>query len=152
MGLNRVTRRAVFAAAMVVISVMVVGLAHSITCEECQEVEKKVKAAQKELSEKGKELKVAFDKEQYATVTEVRNRMTELRSKLLQLRKQTAQCRDACKPEVVKAAECRKIKVTIGKLDSEGPQSADQIRRVDQLYRDLANCNDELRRMLGRSE
>ncbi|MEJ2717867.1 MAG: hypothetical protein P8182_12115 [Deltaproteobacteria bacterium] len=152
MGLYRVTRCAFFAATMVAISVMVVGLAHSLTCEECQKIEKDVKAAQKELSEKANELKAAFDNKQYATVTEVRNRMNELRLKLLELRKQTAPCRDACKPDVVKAAECRKIEVEIGKLDSEGSQSADRIKQVDDLYRDLARCHDELRRLLGRSE
>lgn len=152
MGPSSITRRAALAVMAAAVTLLAAGSAHSITCEECREIDKNVKAAQKELTEKAKELKNAFDKKEYSTVTQVRNRMNEIRLKLLELRKQTDNCRDACRPDVVKAAQCRKIKTEIAKLDTEGPQSADQKKRVDQFYRDLAACNRELRRILGGSD
>ena len=89
---------------------------------------------------------------------------------MLELRSKDEECRNACRPDVVKAAECSKIREEIIKLENpseseekpkekseEKPETKPQekqeqkseaeIAKIDGLYRDLQRCNKELRQL-----
>jgi hypothetical protein len=120
---------------------------YAITCEECKEIEKSRREAQAEVTEKNKELDSAFAKKEFMKIKETRERITELRKKILEWQKSSAECAEACRPDLVKGEECRKIKVEIEKKESEPSLSEEQIRNVDDLYRSLLQCNKELRKL-----
>lgn len=124
----------------------------ALTCAECREIEKNRRAYSEELEQKGLELKAAFDKRAYDKVTQINLRLSELRKQLSELSAYGDACEKACKPETVKAEECRSLKIEIGKLESEGGQSADHVKRIDELYKNLLRCNQELRRALGKED
>ncbi len=126
----------------------------AMTCEECREIEKNKTEAQREITDKEKDLTTAFDKKEFLKVRDIRSKITELRKKLLDLRAKDEECRQACRPDVIKAAECTKIRDEILKLEDESkseekPQekSEDQIAKIDTLYRDLQRCNKELKQL-----
>jgi len=119
--------------------------AFAVTCEECQEIEKKKEAGQQELTQKDKEISAAFEKKQFQKVTQIRSEITLLRRKLLQMRSQDEECKKACLPEVVKDLECKKLQAELLKLDSDD-STADTVK-IDGLYRDLAQCKREMERL-----
>jgi len=107
------------------------------------------RAFSKEITDKSDELKSAFDKSQFTRVKELRARIDELRQKLLDLRKGAHECAEACKPDVVKREECQSLRLQIQKMESDSPDSEEHLKQVDQLYKDLLECNKELKRLLG---
>lgn len=119
--------------------------AFSVTCEECQEIEKQKGAAHHELSQKDKDISAAFEKKQFQKVAQIRGEITMLRKKLLDMRGQDEDCKKACRPEVVKDLECKKLQAEILELDSDDSQG--DTRKIDALYRDLSKCNRELERL-----
>lgn len=118
--------------------------AAAITCEECQELDKKKSLVQQQLTQKDKELTAAFEKRQFQKVTQVRQEVTALRKKLLDFKGDEDECKKACRPDVVKNLQCRKIMNDIIKLEES--QEADA-EKVDSLYRDLSKCNRELEQL-----
>jgi hypothetical protein len=117
----------------------------AVTCEECQEMEKKKDAGQQELAQKDKEISVAFEKKQFQKVTQIRSDITALRRKLLQMRSQDEDCKKACLPEAVKDLECKKLEAELLKLDSE--DSTADTEKIDALYRDLSRCKREMEQL-----
>lgn len=118
--------------------------AAAITCEECQELDKKRSLAQQELTQKDKALDDAFKKRQFQKVNQIRNEVTALRKKLLESKGDEEECKKACRPEVVKDSQCRQITNDIVKM--EDSQEVDTTK-VDSLYRDLFKCRRELEKL-----
>jgi hypothetical protein len=130
------------------------GQVFAVTCEECREIDKNKGATQQDITEKDKELATAFEKKEFQKVRDIRSKVIELRKKILDLRAKDEECRQACQPDVVKTAECSKIREEIIKAEDEPkseekPQekSEDQIAKIDALYRDLQRCNKELKEL-----
>lgn len=119
-------------------------VARSITCDECQELDKNKVVTQQQLNQKEKELESWFKKKAFQKVTEVRNEITDLRKKMMEFDDKQKNCRDACKPEVIKEAECRKLRNEINTLESAPSEENSTTEKVDALYRDLRRCNKEL--------
>jgi hypothetical protein len=126
----------------------------AMTCEECREIEKTKAETQRDITDKDKDLTTAFEKKEFLKVRDIRSKVTELRKKLLDLRAKDEECRQACRPEVIKAAECSKIREEILKLEDESKpeeepkeKSEEQIAKIDALYRDLSRCNKELKQL-----
>jgi hypothetical protein len=126
----------------------------AMTCEECREIEKTKAETQLEITEKDKDLTTAFEKKEFLKVRDIRTKVIELRKKLLDLRAKDDECKQACRPDVVKAAECSKIREEIIKAEDESKpeeqpkeKSEEQIAKTDALYRDLQRCNKELKQL-----
>jgi len=115
-----------------------------MTCDECQDLDKKKSLTQQELTQKDKDLDAAFKKRQFQKVNQIRNEVTALRKKLLEFKGSEEDCKKACRPEVVKDAQCRNIMNDIVKL--EDSQEVDT-SKVDSLYRDLSKCRRELEKL-----
>lgn len=130
----------VFAACMVAWA----GLTWAITCDECKEIEKNRSSVEREISVKESSLKAAFDKKQFHEVTEMQKQILDLRKNLIELQKKDVGCKDACRPDTVKEAECNGIRAQILKLEEEAPSD---VNKVDALYRDLATCSKDLARL-----
>ncbi len=126
------------------------GLARSVTCDECQETEKNKAVTQQDLNQKEKDLETAFKKKAFQKVTEIRNQITDLRKKLMEMQDKSKDCKDACKPDVIKEAECTKLRGEINTLesDSSGAEAdTEKAEKVDTLYRDLRKCNKDLQEL-----
>lgn len=76
----------------------------------------------------------------------MRTRIVELKRQLLELRREDAACREACRPDVVKEAECNDIRAEILKLE-ESSEAGGDVAAVDKLYKSLSRCNEDLRRL-----
>jgi len=120
------------------------GAALSVTCEECQELDKNKAVAQQDLTQKENALETFFKKKDFQKVTDTRNQITELRKKLMDLKDKSKDCKDACKPDVLKEAECRKLRGEINTLESAPSGAEADAEKVDTLYRDLRQCNKDL--------
>jgi hypothetical protein len=150
--------------------IFAVGQVRAVTCEECREIDKNKQQIQENVNSREKVLSAAFEKKEFKKVGEIRAEITELRKKMLELRSKDQECREACRPDVVKAAECSKIREEIIKLEDaskseeksgeksedkpeeksqEKPEQKpeDQIAKIDGLYRDLQRCNKEMRQL-----
>ncbi len=131
------------------------GHVFGVTCDECQQMEKSRVEIQQEITSKDKELTAAFEKKEFQKVRDIRTKVTELRRKLLDLRSKDEECKQACRPDVMKAAECDKIREEILKLESDDSKSdekaeqnsEEQVSKIDGLYRDLQRCNKELTKL-----
>ena len=123
------------------------GVACSITCEECQELDKNRAVTQQELEQKEKDLETSFKKKAFQKVTEIRALITDLRKKLMDLKDKSKDCRDACRPDVIKEDQCRKLRSEINILESSPPQAEPNMEKLDGLYRDLRRCNKELQEL-----
>jgi hypothetical protein len=128
--------------AYILISVFIFGFslsAHALTCEECKELNKTKQSILQQLLKKDEELNAAFNKKNFSEVGEIRNKMLELRKKMIELRGTDEKCEEACKPDIVKGVECRKIIEDILRL--EAAENAANDVQVDALYRELKTCN-----------
>lgn len=141
--------RNTIAAIMVGFFVVLPWPVFSITCDRCMEIEKEKKQVKQELDEGQKEMKDAFQKQEYDKMKTLRNRINDLRKKLIDLRKTDVDCRDACRPEELKKGECEKIKRELVSIDTDGEHSEDEIKKIDKLYEKLLECDREWRRMIG---
>ncbi len=121
----------------------------AITCRECQNLEQEKRALQQELDELRQVINTAFQQKKYKDVKATNKRINEIRRKLMDIREFDDQCRDACRPDVVKRDECTRLKKEILSLESSGAISEEQIAKVDKLYLDLRRCNRELRELEG---
>jgi hypothetical protein len=98
----------------------------AVTCEECREMEKNKQEIQQDVTAKDKDLSTAFEKKEFKKVGEIRSKVTELRKKLLELRSKDDECKNACRPDVVKAAECSKIRDEIIRLEDSSKSEEKQ--------------------------
>jgi len=119
--------------------------AFSLTCEECQEIERKKEAARQELAQKEKEISAAFEKKQFQKVGKIRSEITAMRRSVLDMRAQDEVCKKACRADVVKELECRRLESELLKLDTEDAQT--DTNKIDALYRDLSKCTRELEQL-----
>ncbi|AFM27122.1 hypothetical protein [Desulfomonile tiedjei] len=115
--------------------------AHALTCEECKELNKTKQSILQQLLKKDEELNAAFNKKNFSEVGEIRNKMLELRKKMIELRGTDEKCEEACRPDIVKGVECRKIIEDILRL--EAVENTVDEAQVDALYRQLKTCNSE---------
>jgi hypothetical protein len=115
--------------------------AHALTCEECKELNKTKQSILQQLLKKDEELNAAFNKKNFSEVGEIRNKMIELRKKMIELRGSDEKCEEACKPDIVKGTECRKIAEDILRLEA-AENTADDAQ-VDDLYRQFKTCNTQ---------
>jgi predicted RNase H-like nuclease (RuvC/YqgF family) len=123
------------------------GAAHCVTCDECQELEKNRGVTQQELTQKEKDLETAFKRKEFQKVTEIRNQITDLRKKLMEMQDKSKDCKNACKPDVIKEAQCRKLLSEINTLESTPSGTEAGTEKLDGLYRDLRKCNQELQEL-----
>lgn len=125
------------------------GVALSITCEECQALKKKKDELEQQIEERTKKIQQALDKKQAPRAIDPKllKEVTEFRKEIGEIaRKLEKECEDACKPEVVKEAECARIRKAIA--EQENPEALEEFQeKVDRLYRDLLRCNEELARL-----
>jgi predicted RNase H-like nuclease (RuvC/YqgF family) len=126
------------------------GAARSITCDECQELDKNKAVAQQDLTQKEKALETSFKKKDFQKVTDIRNQITELRKKLMEFKDKSQNCKDACKPDVIKEAECRKLRREINTLESTPSGAEADADKLDALYRDLRQCNKDFEELKKR--
>lgn len=127
------------------IFILSVGPAYTLTCDECKEMYKNKVSIQQELQQKDTELNAAFKAKQFQQVNDLRARMLELRKKMIELRASDEKCEQACKPDVVKAAECKKLLDDLITLESEAAEGNEA--KVDALYREFRSCNDHLQKI-----
>jgi len=119
----------------------------SITCEECKAIERNISFTDKELRQTESELSEAFSKRDYSRVTQLQAQINSLSKKLLDLKNQQTSCKDACRPDVVKQAECKSILAEIAVLDADAATSAANQEKVDAKYKELLDCNKELEQL-----
>lgn len=122
------------------------GQLYAITCEECKEMEKTRTRIQQELSAEEKDLANAYEKKEFQKVRDLRAKMTELRKQVLDTKAHDERCQHACRPDVVKQAQCSKIRNEIVKME-EASESEQDTAKVDALYKDLLRCNTELKQL-----
>jgi hypothetical protein len=121
------------------------GAAYAITCDECKEIQKNKQNIQLELAQKDADLNAAFKQKNFQVVGDIRNRMLELRKKMIELRMADEKCEEACKPDLVKASECRKLMDEI--LRVESAENAADEQKIDSLYREFQSCNKDLEKL-----
>lgn len=119
----------------------------SLSCEECRQLDRERSRVQLELTKKEREMERAFKKKEFRKVTDLRNAIVELRRKHLTLKSKQPECKIACRPDVVKQAECEKIVAELAEKDSEDLSSATEREEIDERYKDLVTCNRELKRL-----
>jgi predicted RNase H-like nuclease (RuvC/YqgF family) len=134
-------------AIVVALLLCVTGAARCITCDECQELEKNKGVNQQELTQKEKDLETSFKRKEFQKVTEIRNQITDLRKKLMEIEDKSKGCKDACKPDVIKEAQCRKLRNEINTLESTPSGTEKDTEKLDGLYRDLRKCNKDLQEL-----
>ncbi len=121
------------------------GAAYALTCDECKDIQKNKQNIQMELAQKDADLNAAFKQKNFQVVGEIRNRMLELRKKMIELRMADEKCEEACKADVVRASECRKLMDEILRVESVGNAADEQ--KIDSLYREFQSCNKDLEKL-----
>ena len=117
------------------------------TCDQCREFDKKRAHSQMELARSERQLEKAFKKKQFRSVTQIRAKITEIRRTLLTLKSREPDCKIACRPDVVKNAYCRKIITELVRLDKDQLVDKEDREKIDERYRDLADCNRDLKKL-----
>lgn len=138
--MTRITAVLMFLACLALFTSVPAG-AVSLTCDECREFDKKRAQTQMELARKERQLDKAFKKKEFRKVTGIREHITELRRKLLTLKSREPECKIACRPDVVKEAYCKKIIGDIVKMNESQLMTKEDRDKIDERYRDLADCN-----------
>ncbi len=123
------------------------GVGHCITCEECREMDQQRNKARTEMSRKEEDLEKALTRRDARRISQIRIEMTELRKKMLALAGKSDECEIACNPYIVKETQCSKLKSEIVALDSDEQVEASIREKVDELYKKLLECNQELKKL-----
>ncbi len=170
--------RTAWLAALIILALSGGDVAFSITCNECRDLQKQRSDVQVELARKERELDQAVTRKDFRKISGLRGEVNQLRAQLLNMRGRDEECVIACRPDVMKEAECRKLLEEIGALESgakkgtndafkeskgeapageadktaeakpsEQSDSAASTAKIDELYRDLARCHRELKRL-----
>jgi len=111
------------------------------------EADKEKSHIQLDLAKKDRDLEKAFKKKDFRVVSELRKEINELRRKLLTLKGKEEDCKLACRPDVVKEAECGKIVEQIAKMEADDAPEKGDPAKIDALYKDLSLCNQELKKL-----
>ncbi len=119
----------------------------TVTCDECRELDKERARTQLDLSRKERYMETAFKKKEFKRVTEIREEITELRRTLLKLRSKEPECKIACRPDVVKAATCKKLVREIFELDKDELTTKEDRQKIDEKYNELETCNRDLKEL-----
>jgi hypothetical protein len=121
--------------------------AYAMSCDECKELEANIAATDQELKRQEAEIERAYQKKDLSKITQNQKRLAEISRKLLELKKQTPQCKDACRPDVVKRAECGALLAEIAMMESDAVQAQTSTERIDAKYKALLNCHQELEQL-----
>ena len=122
-------------------------LVHAITCEECIERDKNIQIIRDKLTKKSSELKEALDAKRFRKIRELNKEILELKKEQLKLNKDRGDCQKACSPDVMKKNECNNLKAKIVEKESKDSLTKDEINEVDEMYKDLQRCNEQLKRI-----
>lgn len=144
---NTVTPRNTLLMAAIFVWLAGFGIADAITCEECLKMKQERRDIERELQKKERDLKSALARNKYDEMKRLNMEMTEMRKRQMELQRFDSQCRDACKPDAVKEAECSRLKEQIASLEQTGSSAPAEQQQVDRLYEQLLRCNQDLRRI-----
>ena len=167
--------RSAWLVAMIILALSGGDVAYSITCDECRDLQKQRSDVQVELARKERELDQAVTRRDFRKISGLRGEVNQLRAQLLNMRGRDEECVIACRPDVMKELECRKLLEEIASLESGATKGADDTSKepkgvaqesdagktaetkpveqsdsaakIDELYRDLARCHRELKRL-----
>ena len=120
---------------------------NAITCEECLQKDKNMQIVKEKLTKKTKELKEALDAKRFRKIRLLNKEILELKKEQLKLTKDRGECREACSPDVLKENQCNDLKVKIVEKEAKGSLSKDEITKIDEMYRELQQCNRQLKRI-----
>jgi hypothetical protein len=123
------------------------GNALCITCDECKEIEKNKARVQMDLSHKEKDLERYLQRRDVRLLTETRKQVNDLRKNVMGLQRRDNECKAACKPDILKEAECRRLMEQIVNLESQGPEAQSETGQIDSLYLDLSRCHQDLKKL-----
>jgi hypothetical protein len=122
----------------------------AMTCEECNEIDKSIASASQERTEQEAELQRAFAKRDSPKVAPTQKRIAALSKKLAELERTKAEnCKDACKPEVIKKIECGKLLSEIAEMEADAASAESNKTQIDEKYKALLNCHKELKQLSG---
>jgi len=135
---------------VVLLSILSCGgsvFAKKLTCEECREFDREKSRIQLEMTKKEHDMERSFKKKEFRKVTELREEINELRRRYLTLKGKEPECKIACRPDVVKEAECNKIIAELAEMDKDDTVPEEEMKKIDQRYKELAVCNRELKKL-----
>jgi hypothetical protein len=122
----------------------------AMTCDECNELDQKTASTEQEIKTQDAELQNAFRKRDLAKVNQVEKQIAALSKKLVELRtSKDANCKDACKPEVMKKTECGAILAEIAAMEADSGSAETNKAKIDEKYKALLNCHKELQQLSG---
>jgi hypothetical protein len=125
----------------------------AMTCEECKEIEKDIASASQERTEQEAELQRVFSKRDVSKASQIERRIATLSKKLAELeRTKAANCKDACKPEVIKKTACGKLLSEIAEMEADAAAAENNKASIDDKYKALLNCHKELQRLTGKNK
>ena len=128
-----------------IFSLFSTGIAHALTCDDCKEIHKGKQSIQQELLQKDSELNAAFQQKNFQQVNDLRTKMLELRKKMIEFRSQDEKCEQACRPDIVRASECKKLMEEILRLESTAGETDNT--KIDAMYKEFQICNHDLEKL-----
>jgi hypothetical protein len=130
---------------LLIFSLLSAGVAYPLTCDDCKAILKNKQSVQQELAQKDTELNAAFQNKNFKLVNDLRAKMLELRKKMIEFRSNDEQCEQVCKPDIVKAGECKKLMDEILRLESLSNEA--DYNKIDVKYRDFQQCHHDLEKL-----
>jgi hypothetical protein len=116
----------------------------ALTCDECNELDKNIELTSQEVATQEAELRSAFTKKDIAKANQAEKRIAALSKKLVELESsKAANCKDACKPEVMKRSECGKLLSEIAAMEADTRSAETSRENIDEKYKALLNCHKE---------
>jgi len=131
--------------ALVICLVFSSGVAVARTCDECRDIHKNKQNIQQDLLQKDAELNAAFKQNNFKAVNDLRAKMLELRKKMIELRGFDEECEQACRPDIVRASECKKLMDEILRLEATATEA--DYGKIDAMYKQFQTCNHDLERL-----
>jgi hypothetical protein len=120
----------------------------AMTCDECNELDKNIESTNQEMATQEAELQRAFAKKEFAKANQAEKRIAALSKKLVELDKsKNDNCKDACKPEVIKKAECVKLLSAIAEMEADASSAEANKEQIDEKYKALLHCHQELQQL-----
>jgi hypothetical protein len=127
------------------------GTGFCLTCDECKRIEKSERESALRETALSKKLRAAFEKGDYEKVQILKGKVTEIRKNLIEWKKTRRECREACRPDNVKAELCKRLKSEIVRMEARSSGSPEEIAKIDELYRSLRNCHVQLKKLIDGS-
>lgn len=126
---------------------------YAMTCDECNELDQKMASADQEMKVQDAELQQAFQKKDLVKVNQIEKQIAALSKKLVELQtSKAANCKDACKPEVMKKTECGNILAEIAAMEADTRSAEANREKIDAKYKALLNCHRELQQFSGEKQ